>query len=98
LNDDARGNPTSFLGLDCTNADKTGQTWHSRIPGELSGKLSGRLAVSFETGSECLVEGRIAYCRASGGNGEEKAGIVVVGWHVTIASPPLPRPMELPNG
>jgi hypothetical protein len=64
----------------------------------MSGKLSGRVAVSFKTGSECLLEGRIAYCRAIAGNGEEKAGIVVVGWHVTVASPTLPRPMELPNG
>jgi hypothetical protein len=35
--------------------------------------------------------------KASGKDGKEKAGLVVVSWYVTVATPALTRPVESPN-
>jgi single-stranded DNA-binding protein len=94
---DPRGNPTCSFWLDCIEVDKTGQTRHSYIPVEIIGKLSESIAESLESGMECLVEGRLAYRKAMGKNGQEKAGLVVVSWYVTIATPALSRPVESQN-
>jgi len=46
---------------------------------------------------ECLVEGRLAYHKASGKDGQEKAGVVDVSWYVAIATPALSWPVTAPN-
>jgi single-stranded DNA-binding protein len=55
------------------------------------------IAESLEGAMVCFVEGRLAYRKAIGKNGQEKASLMVVSWYVTIATPTLSRPVESQN-
>jgi single-stranded DNA-binding protein len=85
---DERSNPTCSFWLDVEEAGKTGQTHHSYIPVEIIGKYAESAAESLESGQECLVEGRLQYRKSVGKDGQQKAGLVVVSWCVTIGTLP----------
>ena len=94
---DERSNPTCRFWLDIEESAKDGMTRHSYIPVEIVGKLSESTAESLEAGQEVCVEGRLAYRKAGGKDGKQRAGVVVVSWYVTIAITTLPQPVESPN-
>jgi single-stranded DNA-binding protein len=93
---DERANPMCTFWLDVEESGKDGQTRHSYIPIEIGGKLAERTAETLEAGQDVCVEGRLAYRKASGKDGKEKAGLVVVSWYVTHARP-MPARVESAN-